>query len=210
MKLAYGVCVSSDRKFREYVLPRVEPGAMVNTRWSQVSIATAYNEMLAEAIEYDIDVLILQHDDLEITDPQGVAALMEALTWPMVALAGVAGGDGQGLAWWNGSPIGQVMSDQGMIDLGRPRGFHEVNSLDGMLIAMSRWAIENLCFWDRPGFHGYDCDISAQARAAGRSVVIVPIDVHHHTTLGFKSVASEADWLDADRQYREKWGIADA
>ncbi len=210
MKVAHGVCVGSEAKLNLHVLPRLPLGTRATyLRFGQTSIAQAYNSIMDEALGEGVDILVLQHDDLEIMDPWAHRKFRNAFTAdPGVALAGVAGGSGQGLAWWNGAPVGRVRADSGMLDFGTHAG--EVDSLDGMLLVFSRWALENLRFWDRAGFHGYDCDISAQARAAGMKVVVVAVDVHHHTTLGFKSAASEADWLDADRQYREKWGIADA
>ena len=154
-----------------------------------------------------VDTLILQHDDLEITDPNGEGKLVEAVCDSTVALAGVAGGRSHraGLAWWNADPIGHVRWDAGMIDFGPHLG--EVELLDGCILAFSRWAIENLRFSPREGFHGYDCDISSKARAAGKRVVVVDMDVHHHTTLGFKRQSSYLDWVDADREFRERWNV---
>ncbi len=212
MSVAFGVCVGDRKKLTRYVTSHLSVDQIARSyfRHSQTSIAEAYNEILDEAQkDPDASMLILQHDDLEIIDPDAVEKFRAVFAADrLVALAGVAGGSGQGLAWWNGSPVGRVRADSGMLDFGTHAG--EVDSLDGMLLVFSRWALENLRFWDRAGFHGYDCDISAQARAAGMKVAVVAVEVHHHTTLGFKSAAIEADWLDADRQYREKWGIVDA
>ena len=79
--------------------------------------------------------------------------------------------------------------------------------LEGALIALSPWAVANMAFATRPGFHGYDGDISMQARRAGKRVVVLDIDAHHHTTLGFDDQASHLDWLDADREFRQRWSL---
>lgn len=163
--------------------------------------------MIMDAYRYaDLDALILLHDDLEITDPDGDAKLLAALASPDVLLAGVAGGDGRnGLAWWNTDPVGHQMTDARAIDFGRREG--NVGLLEGSLLAFSPRAIQLLRFDTRfDGFHGYD-EIAMQAIARNGRVVVVDVDTHHHTAMGFKSAASHEQWLEADRMYREKWGL---
>jgi hypothetical protein len=204
--VAYGCCVGSDEKFYRYVNRGASAARCIYARRNQTSIATAYNSMLNRARDDGFDVLILQHDDLEIADPDGEEKLVEALRDPDVALAGVAGGSVRGgLAWWNADPVGRVRWDGGVIDFGMRSG--DVEMLDGCLLAFSRWAIENLRFAPRPGFHGYDGDICMRATATGRRVVVADLDVFHHTALGFDDEASHLDWLDADREFRERWEI---
>ncbi len=206
MNVAYGCCVGSDGKLERYVMSRVAERSSVYTRRDQTSIAVAYNDMLDAARDDGFDVLILQHDDLEITDPAGEERLVEALRGPGVALAGVAGGSALGgLAWWNADPVGRVRWNGGVLDFGTRAG--DVEMLDGCLLAFGRWAIENLRFAPRPGFHGYDADICMRATATGRRVVVADLDVFHHTALGFDDEASHLDWLDADREFRERWEI---
>lgn len=197
--VTYGVCVGSWRKLTAYVTPRVGARPLM-ALWGQTSIAEAYNKILAATT----GPLILQHDDLEITDPDGEAKLLDALTGD-VALAGVAGGGGAGLAWWNQHPVGHQRTDAMDIDFGARAG--EVELLEGSVLALSAWAVENLRFDARfPGFHGYD-EIAAQARHAGRRVVVVDVDTHHHTPMGFRSQASHAQWVACDQLYRDKWGL---
>ena len=205
VSVAYGVCVGSGKKLERYVLPWAAL-SVIYTRRHQASIAIAYNCMLDDALDDGFDVLILQHDDLEITDPDGEEKLVKALADPSVALAGVAGGSvSGGLAWWNVDPVGRVRWDGGVLDFGKRSG--EVEMLDGCLLAFGRWGIENLRFTPRLGFHGYDGDICMKAGQAGRRVVAVDLGVYHHTVLGFKTEASHLDWLDADREFRERWEI---
>jgi hypothetical protein len=206
MSLAYGVCVGSWDRFNQYVVPRTQ-GREVMGISGQDSIAVAYNKILAAFICYPTAGLILQHDDLEILDPPvAEAAILEALEDPSVGLVGVAGGDAQtGLAWWNNDPIGHQLTDSMNIDFGRRSGW--VTLLEGSLLAFSPWAMANLSFDESyPGFHGYD-EIAMQATRKGKRVVVVDVDTHHHTTLGFDSLDSHAQWHKADERFREKWGL---
>lgn len=207
MSVAYGVCVSSWEKFAANVAPHTT-GRLVYAAYGQTSIAEAYEEILRTVESRpEVDALILQHDDLEIVDPDGESKLLAALAQPDVALAGVAGGGiGGGLAWWTDNPVGRVPYDGGVVDFGSRSG--DVRLLDGCLLALPAETIRRLRVSRRPGFHGYDGDISMRAGARGRRrVVVVDVDVRHHTALGFDDLASEADWIDADRQFRERWAI---
>lgn len=203
VNVVYGVCVGSWDKLHANVLPRVA-GPLI-AMWGQTSIAAAYNQIL-DAVTGRVDALILQHDDLEITDPDGQAKLLAALAEPDVGLVGVAGGGGHaGLAWWNTNPVGHQKTDAMDIDFGLRTG--DVTLLEGSLLAFSPAAIATLRFDTRfSGFHGYD-EIGRHATARGFRVVVADVDTHHHTAMGFKSEASAAEWHTADRLYREKWGL---
>lgn len=202
MTVEYGVCVGSWDKYDKYVAP-CTGGKTVHTRHGQTSIAAAYNSIL-DTIPPDT-ALILLHDDLELADPDGEAKLLAALA-PDVGLVGVAGGSGKhGLAWWLYDPVGHQQTDVLNIDFGPRTG--DVDLLEGSLLVFSPWAVKILRFDERfPGFHGYD-EIAAQAGAAGMRVVVADVDTHHHSALGFKTEASHLQWLEADRLYREKWGL---
>lgn len=199
---AYGVCVGSWDKFNQYVLPHAA-GSPVIALSGQTCIGAAYNTIL-DAINH-VDMLILQHDDLEILDPDAETKFAAALTDPDVLLAGVAGGSARGgLGWWNHDPIGHQQTDAMNIDFGTRTG--DVDLLEGSLLVFSREAIRTLRFDLRfDGFHGYD-DIGMQASRAGRAVV-VDVDTHHHNPMGFKSAQSHAEWLEADRLFRHKWEV---
>jgi hypothetical protein len=204
-QLAYGVCVGSWDKFNRYVVPRTEGRQLLGLS-GQDSIAVAYNRILEAFDCRDLPGLVLQHDDLEIVDPMAEPILLEALSVEDVALVGVAGGDARsGLAWWNIDPVGHQLTDSMNIDFGRRSG--DVTLLEGSLLAFSPWAMENLAFdEDYPGFHGYD-EIAMQARDQGKRVVVVDLDTHHHSMLGFDSVDSHAEWHRADERFRKKWGL---
>lgn len=200
VSIAYGVCVGSWDKFNQYVLPHAA-GSPVIALSGQTCIGAAYNTILDAAQNFDM--LILQHDDLEIVDPDAETKFAAALTDPDVLLAGVAGGSARGgLGWWNHDPIGHQQTDAMNIDFGTRTG--DVDLLEGSLLVFSREAIRTLRFDLRfDGFHGYD-DIGMQASRAGRAVV-VDVDTHHHNPMGFKSAQSHAEWLEADRLFRHKW-----
>lgn len=205
-RLAYGVCVGSWDKFNQYVVPHTQDRQVFGIS-GQTSIAWAYNKIL-EAVRWHrgtVSGLVLQHDDLEITDPEVEAKLCAAFE-SGAGIAGVAGGMHRGdIAWWAHEPIGHVRYDSGqMIDFGAHSG--PVDLLDGCLLAFSPWAIETLVFNENyEGFHGYDADISQRAADSGMPVTVVDIDVWHHTKLGFKTQQSQADWLAANEIFRKKW-----
>lgn len=200
----YGCCVGDWDKFRMWVIRR--HGQQISALSGQTSIAVAYNRILETALSLDVDMLILQHDDLEITDPEGEGKLHQAVSQPGVMLAGVAGGgSAQGLAWWNVSPVGHQRINSGVLDFG-PRAGH-VDVLEGSLLAFSRLGIENLRFDEFPGFHSYD-EIALQARAFGpNTVYVADVDTFHHTDLGFKSVESQREWLEGNARVCRKWNL---
>lgn len=206
-RVAYGVCVGSWDKASRFVLPWLEGAPRsLYTLDNQTSITEAYNEILAAYRHSKLDALILLHDDLEILDPFAEQKFLKVLDEPDVALAGVAGGSGRnGLAWWNQNPIGHQRTNIMNIDFGTRTG--DVDLLEGSLLVLSSWAIRNLRFDARfTGFHGYD-EIGMQARHQQKRCVVVDVDTHHHSDMGFKSEASYGEWLTADRLYREKWDL---
>lgn len=206
LKVAYGCCVGSWDRFQRYVAPRSEEGPLLGLS-GQTSIADAYNLILDAHQEQGADLVVLMHDDLEITDLGFEEKITELLrSQPDVGLIGVAGGSARGgLAWWNHDPVGHQMTDGiGMIDFGQREG--NVDLLEGSLLVFTRWAIRELRFEPRAGFHGYD-EIAMQSAKKGMRVIVADLDTHHHTALGFDNEQSHDDWLAADRWFRQKWGI---
>jgi len=204
MNVVYGVCVGSWGKLQANVVPHVGARPLVAVS-GQTSIATAYNAIIDAAMELDADALVLQHDDLEITDPDGEAKLLAMLEVPNTGIVGIAGGlYGAGMAWWNNSPTGHQRTDVMDIDFGRHSG--STMMLEGSLLVLSKWAINHLQFDTRyPGFHGYDVDISLQVLHHGKDVRVADVETHHHTQMGFKTDESHLDWLRADELFRAKW-----
>jgi hypothetical protein len=202
--VAYGCCIGSREKFQANVAPYTY-GRIV-TLEHQTSIADAYNTILSAYRGLPVDAVILQHDDLEIIDPDAEEKFLEALSLPDVALVGVAGGHGVGsLAWWNANTVGHQLLDSGLLDFGPRTGY--VDLLEGSILVFSPWAVEHLRFDTRfAGFHGYD-DIAMIAHSYGKKVYVADVDTHHHVQLGFKSEASAQAWAVADAQFREKWEL---
>jgi len=205
VKVVYGVCVGSWDKLQANVIPHIGDRSLIALS-GQNSIATAYNAIIDAAMELEAEALILQHDDLEIIDPDGEAKLLAALETPNTGIVGVAGGlYGGGIAWWNHSPIGHQRTDVRDIDFGRHNGSTQL--LEGSLLVLSEWAINHLLFDTQyVGFHGYDVDISLQVLRHGKGVKVADVDTHHHTQMGFKSNESHLDWLKTDELFRAKWG----
>jgi hypothetical protein len=198
----HGVCAGSWDKFQRYVVPRAM-GPIIALS-GQTSIAVAYNSILAACEHRAIDALVLQHDDLEITDPDAQDKIYAALDRGD-GLLGVAGGGGQRLDWWNQSPIGHQRTDVMNIDFGERTGL--VQLLEGSLLIFSAKAVRHLRFDTLyEGFHGYD-EIAHQAWEQYMTVRVIDLDTHHHTNMGFKSAESQAQWEAANRRYQHKWEL---
>jgi hypothetical protein len=205
MSVTFGCCVGSWEKFAANVGPHTWDFPVVALA-GQSSIARAYNQILN--IIHDSPwrhcPLVLQHDDLEITDPLAVDKILEAADNPDVALIGVAGGSAdKGLPWWESDPIGHQLTDSGLLDFGDRSG--TVDLIEGSLMVFTPWAVTNLRFDETYlGYHGYD-EVAMQAKTAEKYAVVIDLDTHHHTTLGFRSAESEAVWHEANTRFHQKW-----
>jgi 2-polyprenyl-3-methyl-5-hydroxy-6-metoxy-1,4-benzoquinol methylase len=229
--IAFASCIGSEDKYRAIAVPGLrraaEPDSLVAEVTTDSSIFAAYNEALdAVAGRDDLEALVLLHEDVEIVDPEFCAKLRAALADPRVAVVGVVGARRvTGLAWWRGECFGRVAETRAVIDFGG--GSHEVETVDGLLMALSPWAVRNLRFDEQTfsGFDGYDADVCFQARAAGKRVVVAPLDVVHAHARGRRSDATgtsrlasdgAADGGDdlaykrADALWRAKWLAGDA
>jgi len=203
--IGFGVCVGSWEEFGAFVAPRVNGPVMAVS--GHDSICAAYNKILDYYRSWDLEALVLLHDDLEITDPAFETKLRRAMV-ASVAIVGVCGGPAdESLAWWDAPGcIGHQQTDSGLIDFG-PR-WGDVAIVDGSIMALSPWAVANLRFDENyAGFHGYP-HICRDARAVDRRVVVADIDTHHHTTVGFKSVEVERSFMVTDWMYQAGQGAA--
>lgn len=214
--IGWGCCVGDWRRY--YANAWTWPGTVV-ARFGQTSIAASYNSILdqyAPGVRTgELAAVALAHDDLEITDADVEAKILDAIAPDRehrrrgnadVALVGVAGGGSDGdttLSWWDHDPIGHQRTDSTLIDFGARTG--DVDILEGSLLVFSLWAVEHLRFDEIPGFHGYDA-IAAAARAAGKRCVVADIDTHHHTRIGFDTPESAAEWRRGVDRFRARWG----
>ena len=206
--IAFAVCVGSHEKYRRYAAPGLqlacEPDSLIAEVTADTSIFAAYNEVLdALRGRDDLEALVLLHEDTEIVDTAFCAKLRARFADPEVAIVGVVGARGvTSLRWWEGSGPGRVIETRGLVDFGG--GCHDVDSVDGLLMALSPWAVDNLRFDAQrfTGFHGYDADICFEARSAGRRVVVDELAVVHHTKGGY---GDEAAFKAQDAAWRAKW-----
>jgi hypothetical protein len=211
--IAFAACIGSDEKFRTLAQPGLrmacEADSLVAEVTTDSSIFTAYNEVLEALAERDdLEALVLMHEDVEIVDSDFCGKLRRRLAEPDVAVVGVVGARAvTSLAWWEGEGRGRCLETRGLVDFGG--GCHDVDAVDGLLLALSPWAVRNLRFDEQrfSGFHGYDADICFQARAAGRRVVVDELAVVHHTKGGYGDTAAYAA---CDAAFRAKWGLAPA
>jgi hypothetical protein len=210
--IRFGCCVGDHEKLAKWVLPSIRGAPLIGT-YNQTNIIDSYNAIL-DGLTYRIrdgDILVLVHDDLEITDPDAFGKIEAAFEDPMVALAGVAGGGHDGICpelfWWGHDPVGHQVTDVMSIDFGRREG--DVTLVEGSLMALSSWAVRALRFDERFAdcdYHGYD-EIGAQVWDAGFQSVVVDVDTHHHNPMGYRSAESAAAAQRANALYREKWGL---
>lgn len=207
--IAFGVCIGPDEaNYRSRALPGIaraaEPDSVLLESRDNDSIFNAYNQILDHVTGLEgIEGLVLLHDDVELREDDLGGILRTRFADPEVAVVGVIGACGVGsLAWWEYETRGVCEETRGRIDFGA--GLHDVDTVDGLLMALSPWAIRNLRFDadNYHGFHGYDADFCAQARAAGRRVVVDSIDLFHHTKGGYGDTLS---YQTADVTYRRKW-----
>jgi GT2 family glycosyltransferase len=224
--IAFGCAINSEEKYRRFALPGIErvrdPEAPAIELHGRDCLFRAYNEILDRAeADRRIEAVVLIHEDTEIRDPHFEDKLRWALRDPDVAVVGTIGAVGvQGIDWWiHDYGIGfsvlepidpSVLYETPLLEGSEASGAGgsgAVDSVDGYLIVLSRWAIRELRFdeWEvGPGFHGYDADICFQAREHGRKVFAVDMEVAHHRNSVSPNPYRE-DWLRAQIAFRRKW-----
>lgn len=204
MNLIFGCCIGSYDKYLRYVDPFVRGSTRYELQ-DQTNIASAYNKCIERSDRYD--ALVLLHDDLMITDAFFAEKVEKAFADPDVVLLGVAGAHGiRGLDWWSYAPIGHQWLNDQLLDFGEREG--EVDGIEGSIMVLSPWVIENLRFDESfGGFYGYDCDLPQQVVRAGKKVRVVDIDTVHHSQFGFKSPALEQQFHETNLQFRRKWNF---
>jgi len=183
------------------------------------SIARSYNLLLDTAVAFDgLEALVILHEDAEIIDPDFCTKLRRAFADPAVAVVGCVGATGvRGIAWWDGTVTGnsapyhyselgggELLWSPGGSEPVRPAG--EVDTVYGVMLALSPWAVATLRFDESIGMlHGYDFDICRQARAAGRTVITADLGLAHHHSLDL--VRDIEIWVAADMRVAEKWDM---
>jgi hypothetical protein len=221
--IAFGCPITDPSAYERYGEPGVklaaEPDSEVLTFLNAGSIFRAYNLFLDQAADLaGLEALTLIHQDVEIVDPDFCSKIRSALSDPKVAIVGCAGAIGvRSIAWWEGSITWasyshhyEEMGGGELPGLSWPEKLPsyartgEVDSIDGLVIVMSPWAVKNLRFDESLGdLHGYDLDICLQARAAGKKVVTTDFRVVHHHSLDL--VGDPEGWVAAHMRIAEKW-----
>lgn len=203
----YGVCVGDEIRFARFAgrsIEQYDPGATILKRTGFRSICRAYNSILGEARRRNATVLVLVHEDVELRGAVKTSVL-DTLATTDAALIGAIGGRGvRDMAWWDAQELIGAAPDNFWQNTYQARA-GDVQQIDGIFIAMSCWAIHNLEFDESrfPGFHGYDADISRQAIAAGKRVIVLPIPLIHHNRVENGSESHE--WAAALYAFRSKW-----
>jgi|tagenome__1003787_1003787.scaffolds.fasta_scaffold20938825_2 hypothetical protein len=183
------------------------------------SIFRAYNLFLDQAAGLEgLEGLALVHQDAEIIDAAFCDKARAALRDPEVAIVGCAGAIGvRSIAWWEGSITwasythrfeegggGEVPGLSWSEEAPDYARTGEVDSVDGVVMVLSPWAVENLRFDESLGaLHGYDLDICLQARAAGKKVVTTDLRIVHHHSLDL--IGDPEGWIAAHIAVAEKW-----
>lgn len=206
--IAFAACIADRDAFARCALPGLRRAMEPDSAFAELETTTSIHEAYNEALEHfagidDLEALVLLHEDVELFDPGFCATVRRAMSDPSVAVVGAVGARGvRSLAWWEGEMAGRVAETRGLID----HGFDEpeVDAVDGLLLALSPWAVRHLRFDADTftGFHAYDVDLCFSARAAGRRVVVADLPLMHHTKGGY---GDKAAWDRADAAFRAKW-----
>jgi hypothetical protein len=206
----FATCVGTPETYRRSALPGLRRVAeadsvVVEATADTGSIFTAYDEVLdAVAALDDVEALVLLHEDVELLDERFCATIRTRLAAsPRAAVIGAVGAsDVTSLAWWEGAGAGRVVETRGTVDFGR----HPccVDTVDGLLMVLSPWAIASLRYGTGhpAGFHGYDAELCFAARAGGREVWVEDLPLVHHTKGGY---GDRAAFARADAAFRARW-----
>ena len=103
--IVVGVCAGAGNRFDIIAGPALSkhaPDTQVIVLRDQLSIASAYNQILDTATRLDdLEAVVLLHDDVEIVDPVWRPKLLRAFASPGTAVVGVIGASGKGgMAWF--------------------------------------------------------------------------------------------------------------
>jgi hypothetical protein len=216
--IAICIPITSWEDYERFALPgirRVQAAAPETLVIPRDSVGSSYqrtvNALLDEvAHRSDLDATVLIHQDTELLNANAATILPERFVDPRLAIVGSVGARFRsGLIWNAAEPRGsRIELPDGYEGVDLHSGYSIVASVDGVLIAMSPWAVRNLRFdlrFER-WFHGYDVDISLQARAHGRLVAVDDIPIRHHQIDGYRN-GRGAEWIEAEMEIRRKWDI---
>jgi hypothetical protein len=226
--IAFGCAITDHELYRRCAEPGLqlvaEPDSKImpfgSAGLGDASIFRNYNLLMEEAGKLDdLETLVLLHQDAQIVDPEFCQKIRNVLRDPDVGLVGCAGAIGvRNIAWWDGSVTlasfshqyeeyggGEILGSTFNIEEAPPEArTGEVDTIDGFMMALSPWVVENIRFDENLGrFHGYDFDLCQQVRAAGKKVMTEHIRVIHHHSL--ELIGDVEGWVAAHMRVAEKW-----
>jgi hypothetical protein len=218
--IVFASAVTEPDAYRDHAGPGIElaaePGSAVHVIAATTSICRNYNVLLDLAARTeDLEALVIVDEDTEIADRELCAKLRRAFADPDVAVAGCAGATGvPGIAWWEGDIVcsdvrrrypeygGGELAAFGWARTAAPPA--EVDAVGGFLLALSPWAVGSLRFDEGLALGiGFDVDLCAQARQAGRKVVVADVRVIQHRSL--ELVDEPEAWTEAHIRLADKW-----
>lgn len=198
-----------------------EPDSVVSANAAAGSIFRSYNLILDIAAQQeDLEALVLLHQDAEIDDPDFCRKLRTAMEDPEVGVVGCVGAIGvRNIAWWEGSVTwASFVHRYGERGGGEVEAFSwngnsptpgyarlgEVEALDGFVLVVSPWVVQNVRFDESFGqLHGYDLDFCLQVRHAGKKVVTADFKVIHEHSLNLLNKPEQ--WIEAHIRMADKW-----
>jgi hypothetical protein len=218
--IAFACAVQEADAYRDHAGPGIElarePASARHVLAATSSICRNYNLLLDRAAAHaDLEALVIVDEDTEIADRELCAKLRRVLSDPDVAVVGCAGATGvAGPAWWEGAVVrGDVRHRYPEYGGGELDAFAwaratsppaEVDAVGGFLLALSPWAVRTLRFDE--ALHlgiGFDVDLCARVREAGRKVVVADLRAILHRSI---ELVEEPDaWTEAHIRLAEKW-----
>jgi hypothetical protein len=218
--IAFASAVKEPDAYRDHAGPGIalaaEPGSPIHVIAATTSICRNYNVLLDLAKETEgLEALVIVDEETEIADRDLCAKLRATFADPDVAIVGCAGATGvAGAAWWEGDVVcGEIRRRYPEHGGGELDAFGwrrtatppaEVDAVGGFVLALSPWAVRSLRFDEGLALGiGFDVDLCAQAREAGRKVVVADVRVVQHRSL---ELVEELDaWMEAHIRLAEKW-----
>jgi hypothetical protein len=222
--IAFASSITKPEVYRRCAEPGIrraaEPDSEIHQLASIGSIFRSYNALLDQFTgREDLEALVLVHQDAEIIEPDFCRIVREALSDPQVGLVGCVGAVGvRSIAWWEASVTcasfinrydehggGDLPSfSWAWNDAPAYARVGEVETLDGFVLALSPWVVDNVRFDESLGqFHGYDLDFCLQVREAGLRVMTADFRAIHYRQL--EMVPDPDQWIDAHVKVADKW-----
>lgn len=217
--IAFGCVVSEPEAYRRYAEPGIalarEPDSRVYPFAAVGTLGRSCNLLRESAAACeDLEALVILHPHAQLDDSSFTAKVRAALADPTVAVLGVAGGRGEGLAWWrHGVSRGTVVQRHNDAGGGELDAFEwarpgpapaDVDAVDGFVLVLSAWAVRHVAFDERTILgHAFDVDYCRRVRAEGRRVATIDARVIEHREL--ELVEDLELWVEAHIALADTW-----